>query len=46
MFEILAYLQQAEGVRFEVRSTNAASRTKPRRSSAETKRPAFSALRH
>jgi hypothetical protein len=39
MFEILAYLQQAEGVRFEVRSTNAASRAKPRRSSRRNKTP-------
>lgn len=31
LFEIFAYLQRAEGVRFEVRSTRAALRTKKRR---------------
>ena len=31
LFEIVAYLQQAEGVRFEVRSARAASRSKKRR---------------
>src|SRR5207249_1435651 len=30
LFEIIAYLQHAEGVRFEVRSTRAALRTKRR----------------
>ena len=30
LFEIVAYLQNAEGVRFEVRSTRAALRQKPR----------------
>jgi len=34
LFQIIAYLQQAEGVRFEVRPARAALRTK-RRSSAE-----------
>jgi len=32
LFEIVAYLQQAEGVRFEVRSTRAASHPKQRHS--------------
>src|ERR1700720_2297195 len=40
LFEIVAYLQQAEGVRFEVRSTRAALRTNRRPSSRQTKRTA------
>jgi hypothetical protein len=38
LFEIVANLQQAEGVRFEVRSTRAALRAKRRLSSSGTKR--------
>ena len=38
LFEIVAYLQQAEGVRFEVRSSSAALRTKRKQSSPGTKR--------
>ncbi len=45
LFEIVAYLQQAEGVRFEVRSTRAALRTK-RPSSQGAKRAASAALSH
>jgi len=45
LFEIVAYLQHAEGVRFEVRSTGAALRTKRRPSSQGTKRSASIALR-
>jgi hypothetical protein len=45
LFEIVAYLQHAEGVRFEVRSTHAALRTK-RRPSSGTKRTASAALSH
>lgn len=40
LFEIVAYLQRAEGVRFEVRSAHAASRTKRRPSSQKEKRSA------
>jgi len=40
LFEIVAYLQDAEGVRFEVRTTRAALRTKRRLSSQGTKRTA------
>jgi len=40
LFEIVAYLQQAEGVRFEVRSARAASRTKRRPSPEGRKRAA------
>jgi len=43
LFEIVAYLQQAEGVRFEVRSTRAALRTKKRPSSVGTKSAASTA---
>jgi hypothetical protein len=43
LFEVVAYLQQAEGVRFEVRSTRAALRTKKRPSSVGTKRVASTA---
>src|SRR3984893_4844155 len=46
LFEIVAYLQQTEGVRFEVRSTRAALRTKRRPSPRGAKRPASAALRH
>jgi hypothetical protein len=46
LFEIVAYLQQAEGVRFEVRSTGAALRTKKRTSLRGTKRAASAAMRH
>ncbi len=42
LFEILAYLQHSEGVRFEVRSTRAALRTKHRPSSRRTRRTASS----
>ncbi len=38
LFEIVAYLQRAEGVRFEVRPTRAALRAKPRPFSHGTKR--------
>jgi DNA-binding phage protein len=38
LFEIVAYLQRAEGVRFEVRPTRAALRKKRRPSLRETKR--------
>ena len=38
LFEIVAYLQQAEGVRFEIRSSRADMRRKPRPSSQRTKR--------
>jgi hypothetical protein len=37
LFEIVAYLQNAEGVRFEVRSTRAALRAKRRSSSRRNK---------
>jgi DNA-binding phage protein len=40
LFEIVAYLQQAEGVRFEVRSARAVLRAKHRPSSRRTKRAA------
>jgi len=40
LFEIVAYLQRAEGVRFEVRSTRAALHAKRRLSSQGTKRTA------
>jgi hypothetical protein len=46
LFEIVAYLQQAEGVRFEVRSTRAALRTKRRPSSLRAKRVASVAMSH
>jgi DNA-binding phage protein len=44
LFEIVAYLQQAEGVRFEVRSARAALRAKRRPSSPRTKRTASAVL--
>src|SRR5580700_10306344 len=40
LFDIVAYLQNAEGVRFEVRSTRVALRTRRRPSSPRTKRTA------
>jgi DNA-binding phage protein len=40
LFEIVAYLQQAEGVRFEVRPTRAALRTKRRPAPRGAKRAA------
>ena len=40
LFDIFAYLRNAEGVRFEVRSTRAALRTNRRPSSRQTKRTA------
>jgi hypothetical protein len=46
LFEIVAYLQHAEGVRFEIRSTRAALRTKRRLSYRGTKRTASAALSH
>jgi len=46
LFEIVAYLQQAEGVRFEIRSTRAALRTKRRPSSLRAKRVASVAMSH
>ncbi len=46
LFEIVAYLQQAEGVRFEVRSAHAALRAKRRPSSQGAKRAASAALSH
>jgi hypothetical protein len=44
LFQIVAYLQRTEGVRFEVRSTHAASRAKRRRPSRGAKRAASAAL--
>jgi DNA-binding phage protein len=44
LFEIVAYLQHAEGVRFEVRSTRAALRAKKRPSPKGTKRRASAAM--
>jgi DNA-binding phage protein len=44
LFEIVAYLQHAEGVRFEVRSTRADLRRKRRPSSQRTKRTASAVL--
>jgi DNA-binding phage protein len=43
LFEIVAYLQVAEGVRFEVRSARGATRAKRRTSSRTTKRVATGA---
>jgi DNA-binding phage protein len=45
LFEIVAYLQDAEGVRFEVRSAPAALRTKKRKLNQTTKRSGSSAVR-
>jgi DNA-binding phage protein len=44
LFEIVAYLQHAEGVRFEVRSTRPALRTKKRPSPQRAKRAASAAM--
>ena len=44
LFEIVAYLQHAEGVRFHVRSTRPALRTKKRPSPRGSKRPASAAM--
>lgn len=46
LFEIVAYLQQGEGVRFEVRSARGALRAKRRPSSQGTKRAASAVLSH
>jgi hypothetical protein len=46
LFEIVAYLQHAEGVRFEVRSTRAALRMKKRPSSQGTRRTVSAVLSH
>jgi putative addiction module killer protein len=46
LFEIVAYLQHAEGVRFEVRSARGTLRAKRRSSSQGTKRAASAALSH
>lgn len=43
LFEIVAYLQKAEGVRFEVRPAQRASRARRRRSSRVTRRAASAA---
>lgn len=45
LFEIVAYLQRAEGVRFEVRLARAALRTKKRPSLEKTKRIASAMMR-
>jgi hypothetical protein len=45
LFEIVAYLQRAEGVRFVVRSAHAASRSKRRPSSQGARRATSSASR-
>ncbi len=44
LFEIVAYLQRAEGVRFEVRSTRVGLRAKRRPASQGTKRAASASL--
>ena len=46
LFEIVAYLQQAEGVRFEVRSMRAALRTKRRALSQGIKRATSAVMSH
>lgn len=46
LFEIVAYLQHAEGVRFEVRSTGAASRAKKRPFPPGTKQATSAAMSH
>lgn len=46
LFEIVAYLQHAEGMRFEVRSTRAAFPRKKRPSPQRTRRTASAAMRH
>jgi DNA-binding phage protein len=45
LFEIVAYLQRAEGVRFRVRSTRTTSRTKLRPSSSGVRRAKLSGSR-
>jgi hypothetical protein len=45
LFEIVAYLQRAEGVRFEIRSARATSRVKRRSSSLGARRAASVASR-
>jgi hypothetical protein len=45
LFEIIAYLQEAEGVRFEVRPVRAALRAKKRRLPHKRKRNASAAMR-
>lgn len=45
LFDIVAYLQRAEGVRFEVRSTRAAIRTKSKPSARAINRAASAASR-
>ncbi len=45
LFEIVAYLQDAEGVRFEVRSARAALRTKTRKRNRTMKRSGPSVVR-
>jgi DNA-binding phage protein len=45
LFEIVAYLQRAEGVRFEVRSTRAALRSKPKSSARAPRRTTAAGLR-
>ena len=44
LFEIVAYLQHAEGLRFQVRSTRAALRTKKRPSPRGSKRSASATI--
>jgi DNA-binding phage protein len=46
LFEIVAFLQQAEGVRFVVKSKRATSRTERRKSSVAEKRTGAIAARH
>jgi hypothetical protein len=45
LFEIVAYLQRSEGVRFEIRAARAASRARRRPSPQKEKRTASAALR-
>ena len=45
LFEIVAYLQKAEGVRIEVRSARSSARTKRRPSSKGRKRAPYAAMR-
>ena len=45
LFEIVAYLQRAEGVRFEVRSARAAVSSRKRPFSRRTNRPASNVVR-
>lgn len=46
LFEIVAYLQHTEGVRFEVRPTRAALRSKRRPFQSAAKRATLTAMRH